>query len=157
MCHPDPCASPLLQKIPGSSSQLRNSDRGGRSTLESLGGAPTCPRVQARSKQSDGRLPDEPDFAGMRKRRAATSVQLTALKPKGARAVDAGKSDHELVLDAYGYGELAQLAWFMAAHAGNALQALGGLLVDWQLGPPVAECAKLAPATLSPTASATSS
>ena len=91
-----------------------------------------------------------PDFAGMRRRRAQADMHLNALQR--SRGIGAQRSMHEEILEAYGYGQLAQLVFDAPAFAVKSLHAMSTLLgnaLDFRVGPPSAAAAPLKPDSLS--------
>jgi hypothetical protein len=88
-------------------------------------------------------LPDQPDRAGMRERRAHFEMTVRALQR--SRGVEPATNSHAQVLEAYGYRQLAQWVVDMPANVMTALQAMNEALSDvvsFHIGPPGAQAAQ---------------
>jgi hypothetical protein len=87
-------------------------------------------------------LPDQPDRAGMRKRRAQFEMTVRVLQR--SRGVEPATNSHAEVLEAYGYRQLAQWVMDMPANVMTAVQAMNEALgdaVSFHIGPPGAQAA----------------
>jgi hypothetical protein len=87
-------------------------------------------------------LPDQPDRAGMRERRA--QYEMTVIKLQRSRGVEPVTNSHAEVLEAYGYRQLAQWVMDMPTNVMNAVQAMNealGDVVSFHIGPPGAQAA----------------
>jgi hypothetical protein len=87
-------------------------------------------------------LPDQPDRAGMRERRAQS--EMTVSKLQRSRGVEPATNSHAEVLEAYGYRQLAQWVIDMPANVMHAVQSMNEALgdaVSFQIGPPGAQAA----------------
>jgi hypothetical protein len=87
-------------------------------------------------------LPDQPDRAGMRERRAQS--EMTVRKLQRSRGVEPATNSHAEVLEAYGYRQLAQWVIDMPANVMHAVQAMNEALgdaVSFRIGPPGAQAA----------------
>ena len=87
-------------------------------------------------------LPDQPDRAGMRERRAQSEMTVSQLQR--SRGVEPATNSHAEVLEAYGYRQLAQWVMDMPANVMNAVQAMNeafGDVVSFRIGPPGAQAA----------------
>ena len=87
-------------------------------------------------------LPDQPDRAGMRERRAQS--EMTVSKLQRSRGVEPATNPHAEVLEAYGYRQLAQWVMDMPANVMHAVQAMNEALgdaVSFHIGPPGAQAA----------------
>lgn len=87
-------------------------------------------------------LPDQPDRAGMRERRAQS--EMTVIKLQRSRGVEQASNSHAEVLEAYGYRQLAQWVIDMPANVMHAVQAMNEALgdaVSFRIGPPGAQAA----------------
>jgi hypothetical protein len=90
----------------------------------------------------DHGLPDQPDRAGMRKRRA--HFEMTVSKLQCSRGVKPASNSHAEVLEPYGYRQLAQWVIDMPANVMHAVQAMNealGDVVSFRIGPPGAQAA----------------
>jgi hypothetical protein len=88
-------------------------------------------------------LPDQPDRAGMRERRAQS--EMTVSKLQRSRGVEPATNPHAEVLEAYGYRQLAQWVMDMPANVMHAVQAMNEALgdaVSFHIGPPGAQAAQ---------------
>ena len=87
-------------------------------------------------------LPDHPDRAGMRERRAQSEMTVSQLQR--SRGVEQASNSHAGVLEAYGYRQLAQWVMDMPANVMNAVQVMNEALgdaVSFRIGPPGAHAA----------------
>ena len=87
-------------------------------------------------------LPDQPDRAGMRERRAQS--EMTVSKLQRSRGVEPATNSHAEMLEAYGYRQLAQWVIDMPANVMHAVQAMNEALgdaVSFHIGPPGAQAA----------------
>ena len=87
-------------------------------------------------------LPDQPDRAGMRERRAQS--EMTVSKLQRSRGVEPATNSHAEVLEAYGYRQLAQWVVDMPSKVMNVVQAMNEALgdaVSFRIGPPGAQAA----------------
>lgn len=87
-------------------------------------------------------LPDQPDRAAMRERRAKSEMTVRALQR--SRGVEPATNSRAEVLQAYGYRQLAQWVMDMPANVMNAVQAMNEALCDavsFRIGPPGAQAA----------------
>ena len=99
------------------------------------------PVMRSRAAHHHG-LPDQPDRAGMRKRRA--QFEMTVCKLQRSRGVEQASNSHAEVLEAYGYRQLAQWVMDMPANVMNAVQSMNEALgdaVSFRIGPPGAQAA----------------
>jgi hypothetical protein len=97
------------------------------------------PVMRSRAAHHHG-LPDQPDRAGMRKRRA--QFEMTVCKLQRSRGVEQASNSHAEVLEAYGYRQLAQWVMDMPANVMNAVQSMNEALgdaVSFRIGPPGAQ------------------
>ncbi len=103
--------------------------------------ATNLPVMRSRVAHHQG-LPDQPDRAGMRERRAQSEMTVRALQR--SRGVEPATNSHAEVLEAYGYRQLAQWVMDMPANVMHALQAMNEALgdaVSFRIGPPGAQAA----------------
>ena len=87
-------------------------------------------------------LPDQPDRAGMRERRAQSEMTVRALQR--IRGVEPATNSHAEVLEAYGYRQLGQWMMHIPANVMHAMQAANEALgdaVSFRIGPPGAQAA----------------
>lgn len=87
-------------------------------------------------------LPDQPDRAGMRERRARSEMTVSQLQRR--RGVEPARNSHAEVLEAYGYRQLARWVMDMPANVMYAVQAMNEALgdaVSFRIGPPGAQAA----------------
>jgi hypothetical protein len=87
-------------------------------------------------------MPDQPDRAGMRERRAQS--EMTVSKLQRSRGVEPVRNSHAEVLEAYGYRQLAQWVMDMPANVMHAVQAMNEALgdaVSFHIGPLGAQAA----------------
>ena len=99
------------------------------------------PVMRSRVAHHQG-LPDQPDRAGMRERRAKSEMTVRTLQR--SRGVEPATNSHAEVLEAYGYRQLAQWVMEMPANVMHAVQAMNEALSDvmsFQIGPPGAQAA----------------
>jgi hypothetical protein len=78
---------------------------------------------------------DGPDFAGMRARCEASQPRLRDLQRSLGVASIRDASQHEQVLAAYGFDELAKLLFELARGAGSLMRAAAHSLARQQIGP----------------------
>ena len=99
------------------------------------------PVMRSRAAHHHG-LPDQPDRAGMRERRAQS--EMTVSKLQRSRGMEPASNSHAEVLEAYGYRQLAQWVMDMPANVMHAVQAMNEALgdaVSFRIGPPGAQAA----------------
>lgn len=99
------------------------------------------PVIRSRVAHHHG-LPDQPDRAAMRERRAKSEMTVRALQR--SRGVEPATNSRAEVLQAYGYRQLAQWVMDMPANVMNAVQAMNDALgdaVSFHIGPPGAQAA----------------
>ena len=99
------------------------------------------PIMRSRVSHHHG-LPDQPDHAGMRERRAKSEMTVRALQR--SRGVEPATNSHAEVLEAYGYRQLAQWVMDMPAKVMHAVQAVNEAFSDavsFNIGPPGAQAA----------------
>ena len=87
-------------------------------------------------------LPDQPDRAGMRERRA--QYGMTVSKLQRSRGVEPATNFHAEVLEAYGYRQLAQWVMDMPNNVMHSMQVMNealGDVVSFHIGPPGAQAA----------------
>jgi hypothetical protein len=99
------------------------------------------PVMRSRAAHHHG-LPDQPDRAGMRERRAQSEMTVSQLQR--SRGVEPASNSHAEVLEAYGYRQLAQWVIDMPANVMHAVQAMNEALgdaVSFHIGPPGAQAA----------------
>lgn len=99
------------------------------------------PVMRSRATRYQG-MPDQPDRAGMRERRAQSEMTVRALQR--SRGVETASDSGAELSQAYGYRQLAQWVMAMPANVMNAVQAMNqavGDAVSFQIGPPGAHAA----------------
>lgn len=84
-------------------------------------------------------LPDQPDRAGMRERRAQSEMTVRALQRN--RGVGPAKNLQTGVPEAYGYRQLAQWVMEMPANVMQAMNEVFSDTVSFRIGPPGAQAA----------------
>ena len=87
-------------------------------------------------------MPDQPDRAGMRERRAQSDMTVRTLRQ--SRGVEPASNSHAEVLEAYGYRQLAQWVMDMPANVMHAMHSMNEALGDvmsFHIGPPGAQAA----------------
>lgn len=127
-------ANSTASAIPGSSPSTFESLPGSsaRPVTHQLHTAMTMPVMSARPAVAQG-LPDQPDHAGMRERRAQSETSVAALQR--SRGIEPADNPHEQMLEAYGYRQLAEALQWTASGILRGLGHLANALPDIHLGP----------------------